>query len=188
MMLGFAIIVTGCASNSYTIVGQVRPPIDPGHVEVFTSPPRHYEEIALLDASSAGGFGHSSRAGTHEAIYRMKEDAAKLGANGVLLTGMGEHYHGIARDRSWWLRVIPAVTPMFSGGGSRWSGRPDRASRHPRHRHLCARPGLSTALVRHLISGQFGVTSAHCFAGRTAPMPGALQTDRPAKPILACTP
>ena len=24
----------------------------------------------------------------------MKEDAAKLGANGVLLTGMGEHYSG----------------------------------------------------------------------------------------------
>jgi len=94
MMLGFVVVITGCASNSYTIVGQVRPAIDPGRVEIFTSPPRHYEEIALLDASSAGDFGHSSRAATNEAIYRMKEDAAKLGANGVLLTGMGERYGG----------------------------------------------------------------------------------------------
>ena len=94
IILGFAIIVTGCASVSHTIVGRVRPPIDPGDVEVFRSPPRHYEEIALLDASSVGGFGHPSRAGTNEAIYYMKEEAAKLGANGVLLTGMGERYHG----------------------------------------------------------------------------------------------
>jgi hypothetical protein len=46
----------------------VRPAIDPGRVEIFPSPPRHYEEIALLDASSAGGLGHFSRAGTDEAI------------------------------------------------------------------------------------------------------------------------
>lgn len=89
-----ALLLSGCASSSYTIVGQVRRPIDPGDVEVFTSRPRHYEEIALLDASSAGGFGRASQAGTDEAIYRMKEQAAKLGANGVLLTGMGEQYGG----------------------------------------------------------------------------------------------
>jgi hypothetical protein len=94
IVLGAALFFAGCASNSYTVVGQVRSPIDPGDVEVFSSPPRHYEEIAFLDASSAGGFGHATRAGTDEAIYRMKEDAARLGANGVLLTGMGERYHG----------------------------------------------------------------------------------------------
>jgi hypothetical protein len=86
--------VAGCASVSHTIVGRVRPPINPGDVEVFRSAPPHYEEIALLDASSVGGFGHPSREGTNEAIYYMREEAAKLGANGVLLTGMGERYHG----------------------------------------------------------------------------------------------
>ena len=50
--------------------------------------------MALLDASGAGGFGHASRASTDEAIYRMKEEAAKLGANGLLLTGMHERYGG----------------------------------------------------------------------------------------------
>ena len=89
-----ALFVTGCATSSYTIVGNVRPPIDPGDVEIYTSPPRRYEEIALLDASSVGSLGRASEAGTDEAIYRMKEDAAKLGANGVLLTGIADQYGG----------------------------------------------------------------------------------------------
>ena len=88
------LLLPGCATTSHTIIGEVRPPIDPGDVEIYSSAPRRYEEIALLDASSAGGFGHASEAGTDEAIYRMKEEAAKLGANGVLLTGMGEQYGG----------------------------------------------------------------------------------------------
>ncbi len=83
-----ALVLNGCASSSSTIVGQVRAPIDPGDVEIYKSPPRHYEEIALLNASSAGGLWHASEAGTDEAIYRMKEEAAKLGANGVLLTSI----------------------------------------------------------------------------------------------------
>ena len=94
IVLGAAFFLAGCASSSYTIVGNVRPPIDPGDVEVFTSPPRRYEEIALLDASSVGSLGRASEAGTNEAIYRMREDAAKLGANGVLLTGMADQYRG----------------------------------------------------------------------------------------------
>ena len=94
IVLTLALLIAGCATTSRTIVGRVRPPIDPGDVEVFTEPPRHYEEVALLDASSAGGFGHASRASTDEAIYRMKEDAAKLGANGLLLTDMHERYGG----------------------------------------------------------------------------------------------
>jgi hypothetical protein len=92
--VAFALLLSSCASVSHTIVGRVRPPINPGEVEVFRSPPRHYEEVALLDASSVGSFGHPSHAATGETIYYMKEEAAKLGANGVLLTGMGERYHG----------------------------------------------------------------------------------------------
>ena len=177
-----------CVSVSYTIVGQVRPAIDPGHVEIFTSPPRHYEEIALLDASSVGDFGHSSRAGTHEAIYRMKEDAARLGANGVLLTGMGEHYSGSLGIGVGGYGYSSGHSHFTAGGGSVGVEGPDYANRRPRHRHLCPGSRLVAALVRHLIFRRLRVTSAHCFAGRTAPMPGALQTDRPAKPILACTP
>jgi len=118
-----ALVLSGCASVSHTIVGRVRPPINPGEVEVFRSPPQHYEEVALLDASSVGGFGHPSRAATGEAIYFMKEEAAKLGANGVLLTGMGERYHGdIGIGVGGW--GFSSGHSYVSGGGSVGVGGP----------------------------------------------------------------
>ena len=114
----------GCASSSSTIVGQVRPPIEPRHVEVFTSPPRRYEEIAFLDAKSAGGFGRASEAGTDEAIYRMKEQAAKLGANGLLLTGMSEQYGGSIGIGVGGFGVSGGRRHVTAGGGSVGFGGP----------------------------------------------------------------
>jgi hypothetical protein len=124
VILGVALFLNGCASSSHTIVGRVRPPIDPGDVEVFTSPPRHYEEVALLDASSAGGFGRVSEAGTDEAIYRMKEEAAKLGANGVLLTGVGERYGGSLGIGIGGFGVSGGRSHVTAGGGSVGFGAP----------------------------------------------------------------
>ena len=116
--LGAAFFLVGCASSSYTIIGQVRAPIDPGDVEVYTSPPRHYEEIALLDASSVGSLGRASEAGTDEAIYRMKEDAAKLGANGVLLTSIANRYGGSLGVGVGGFGVSGGRSHITAGGGS----------------------------------------------------------------------
>ena len=112
------LFLNGCASSSYTIVGRVRAPIDPGDVEIYTSPPRHYEEIALLDASSVGSFGRPSRAGENEAIYKMKEDAAKLGANGVLLTGISDRYGGSLGVGVGGFGVSGGRHHVTAGGGS----------------------------------------------------------------------
>jgi hypothetical protein len=120
----FALFVTGCATTSRTIVGHVRAPIDPGDVEVYTSPPRHYEEIALLDASSVGSLGRASEAGTDEAIYRMKEDAAKLGANGILLTGIGDQYGGSLGVGIGGFGVSSGRSHVTAGGGSVGFGGP----------------------------------------------------------------
>ncbi len=124
MLRNFAVVVSatlffaGCASSSYTIVGRVREPIDPGDVEIYTSPPRHYEEIALLDASSVGSFGRPSMAGENEAIYKMKEDAAKLGANGVLLTGISDRYGGSLGVGVGGFGVSGGRHHVTAGGGS----------------------------------------------------------------------
>jgi hypothetical protein len=122
--LAAAFFLGGCASSSHTIVGRVRPPIDPGDVEIFTSPPRRYEEIALLDASSAGGFGRASEAGTDEAIYRMKEEAARLGANGVLLTGIADKYGGSLGIGIGGFGVSGGRRHVTAGGGSVGFGGP----------------------------------------------------------------
>lgn len=118
IVLGAALVLAGCASSSYTVVGQVRRPIDPGDVEIYTSPPRHYQEIALLDASSVGSFGRASAASENEAIYRMKEDAAKLGANGVLLTGISDRYGGSLGVGVGGFGVSGGRHHVTAGGGS----------------------------------------------------------------------
>lgn len=93
-VLASGLLFCGCASSSHTLVGQVRPAISPVEVRVYHSPPKRYEEIALLDATSGGSLSRKSEAGIDEAIARLKEEAAKLGANGVLLTGVADEVGG----------------------------------------------------------------------------------------------
>ena len=88
------LVLSGCASTSRTIVGQLRPAISPASVRIYTTPPKRYDEIAILDATSGGSLAQSSVAGTEEAIQRLKEEAAALGANGVLLLEVGEQPGG----------------------------------------------------------------------------------------------
>ena len=86
--LGFAVIaLAGCASASKVMLGQARPPIDPAQVQVYSTPPPGAVEIAQLEATSAVGFGTQGQ--TDAAVARLKAEAAKLGANGVVLVGVG---------------------------------------------------------------------------------------------------
>jgi hypothetical protein len=80
--------LASCASTHHVMLGQSRPAIDPAQVKVYQVPPRHYEEIARLDARSAVGFGTQGQ--VNAAINRLAREAAKLGANGVILLGVDE--------------------------------------------------------------------------------------------------
>ena len=53
-----------------------------------------YEEIALLDTSSKGSFSITAQGKTNAVIDRLKAEAAKLGANGILLSGVGDQAAG----------------------------------------------------------------------------------------------
>lgn len=80
-----AVLACGCAASSHVITGAVRPPISPSDVKIYTQPPASYEEIGALEASSRGGFRFSDQGKMDKVIERLKIEAAKLGANGVLL-------------------------------------------------------------------------------------------------------
>lgn len=82
----FALALAGCASTQHVMLGQARPAIAPDQVKVYQVPPKRYEEIARLDARSAVGFGTQGQ--TNAAIDRLAREAAKLGANGVILLGV----------------------------------------------------------------------------------------------------
>lgn len=79
--------LAGCAGTSKVMLGQARPAIDPAQVQVYTSPPAGSVEIAQLESSSAVGFGTQGQ--TDAAVARLKREAAALGANGVVLVGVG---------------------------------------------------------------------------------------------------
>lgn len=75
------------------ISGRVRPPIDPAQVRVYTVPPVGYEEVAQL-SSASGAFTYGEQNKLNTAIAKLRREAAKLGANGVLLIGTEDGYGG----------------------------------------------------------------------------------------------
>lgn len=82
-----ALLLAGCASTHRVILAPPRPAIAVEQVKVYHVAPKRFEEIARLESSSAIGFGTSGQ--TDAAIARLRREAAKLGANGVLLLGVG---------------------------------------------------------------------------------------------------
>jgi len=89
-----AALLLGCATSSHVMIGTARPPISPESVRVYVQPPERYEEVATLDTSSQGSFAITSQQNMDKAIARMKEEAAKLGANGILLQGVQDQLSG----------------------------------------------------------------------------------------------
>lgn len=98
LLCSFAILslLCGCvSSSSHVLVGNQHPAINPSQVKLYLHPPAKYEEVALLSANSRYVFFASSdQHKMNVAIENLKEDAAKLGANGILLTGTGDESGG----------------------------------------------------------------------------------------------
>jgi hypothetical protein len=88
-----AAALIGCVS-SHVMIGQARPPISPDQVRIYFHPPAQYDEIALLDTSSRNSLSFTAQGKTDAVIARLKEEAAKLGANGVLLEGIADQSAG----------------------------------------------------------------------------------------------
>jgi hypothetical protein len=77
-----------CASGSAIVTGTVRAPITAAQVAIYLEPPADFEVIGLVSASSDAGW--TEQGSVDYAIRELKEQAAKLGANGVLLVSSGE--------------------------------------------------------------------------------------------------
>ncbi|MET0288951.1 MAG: hypothetical protein ABW178_04930 [Pseudoxanthomonas sp.] len=79
--------LAACAGTSKVMLSQPRAPVDPASVQIYTEVPPGSVQIAQLEAKSAVGFGTQGQ--TDAAVNRLKAEAAKLGANGVVLIGVG---------------------------------------------------------------------------------------------------
>ncbi len=86
-----AVLCLAACTSSHQLVGAPRAPVPPDQVQLFTeAPPRPYERIALVSASSKRSLAFSYEDKAEVVVRRLKEEAGKLGANGVLLDGIGE--------------------------------------------------------------------------------------------------
>ncbi|MDD3310483.1 MAG: hypothetical protein PHY69_11070 [Dysgonamonadaceae bacterium] len=82
----------GCATGSTIVTGTKKSPISSDEVKIYLDPPAEYESIGLIEVSS--GIVFSRQAAMNEAMKEIKSKAAKIGANGVLLTNTGSKSGG----------------------------------------------------------------------------------------------
>lgn len=89
------IIITlfGCATGSTIVTGEVRPAISSVEVKIYLDPPLQYETIGIVEASSDVEFSRQSA--QDRVINQLKSQAAKIGANGVLLITTGNQSGGM---------------------------------------------------------------------------------------------
>ena len=95
VLLVATVVLAGCTltRGSHLVIGSTRAPTDPADVRIYTQLPAKYEKIAMVSADSRNDFASQQNLSDH-AIERLKEEAAKVGANGILLNGFGNYAVG----------------------------------------------------------------------------------------------
>src|SRR5438477_12164140 len=77
-------LLASCGTN-VTMLGPARPAIAPAAVRIYQVPPRHYEQIAIINSSAGTTWIFPNRDSLDEAFADLRNEAAALGGNGVLL-------------------------------------------------------------------------------------------------------
>ncbi len=112
-------VLTGCNTASHITVGRTRPAIMESQVKLYLRPPAKYEEIALLDTTSLWSFRLTQQGHMDAAINRLKGEAARLGANGVLLTGAGSQTVGTVNSATGNTTAYSTATATAYRSGNR---------------------------------------------------------------------
>src|SRR5476651_1620360 len=90
-----ALSLAACTTpNTVIVTGTARPAIAPADVKIYSHPPPVFEEVAMLNASSSHMFTTGGQQTVDKVIADLKEQAAKLGANGVILEGFSDSQTG----------------------------------------------------------------------------------------------
>lgn len=82
VLLTVLVILFGCATGSHIITGTARPAISSSDVQLYGSPPANYEIIGTVNSFYGIGVGQGA---TDACVSELKNQAAKIGANGILL-------------------------------------------------------------------------------------------------------
>jgi hypothetical protein len=89
-----ALVLAACATDSIVLTGTARPAISPAEVRIYSQPPAVFEEIAILNASKNSAFTTGGQKTVDKVVEGLKEEAAKIGANGIILEGFSDRQTG----------------------------------------------------------------------------------------------
>lgn len=91
-MFAVSLAFVACASGNALVTGTQRPATSPESVVLYTETPEKYEVIGIVTASSdATG---SAQTDLNYAVAELKKQAAKIGANGILLQDVSSSNSG----------------------------------------------------------------------------------------------
>lgn len=87
------LVLSACAEGTTVVTGQQRPAVNPSQVQIYANAPElPYEVIAIVSASSGNGW--TDQQSLDYAVDELKNQAAAVGANGVILGQAGEQNAG----------------------------------------------------------------------------------------------
>ena len=86
------ILFISCATGTALVTGIQREATNPESVVVYTEPPAKYEVIGIVTASSDAGW--TEQGDLNYAMAELKKQAAKIGANDVILENIGTSNSG----------------------------------------------------------------------------------------------
>jgi hypothetical protein len=83
-------LLAACAASGPVMLGPARPALLPEQVKIYWTPPATFEPIADLSAASHSVFTPGGQQAMDKVIAELKVEAAKLGANGLMLEGFSD--------------------------------------------------------------------------------------------------
>jgi len=88
----FSLLVTACASGTALVTGAKREPTNPTTIRLVHSIPEGADVIARVEAISDRGF--TDQGSLDYAVEELKKQAAKVGANVLVITSTGNSLKG----------------------------------------------------------------------------------------------
>ena len=108
------LFLAGCASGSSIVVGEAREAIASSQVKLYLEIPENYEIIGIVTASSDAGW--TEQRSVDYAVEELKNQAAKLGANGVLIESTGEQNSTVVGGYgTGYIYTIPVTSKSVTG-------------------------------------------------------------------------
>jgi hypothetical protein len=108
------LLLAGCASGPSIVVGEVREAIDPNEVKLYLEIPETYETIGIVTASSDAGW--TEQGSVDYAVEELKNQAAKIGANGVLIESTGNQTSTVVGGYgTGYIYAIPVTAKSVTG-------------------------------------------------------------------------